>query len=209
MVVCVVVIRRAGSEFVRSIVFGALDGILTSFGIVASIYGSDMAANVVILLGFSNVIADGIAMGVGDALSAKAENDHVLAERRREAWEYDNYREGEIKEMIELYVSKGFSTEDASKVIRIMAQEKYKDFFIDHMMLQELGHEVPDADDSPAKAGLAMFISFILFGSVPLIPYIGFYAGKYHEPGAQFGICCAATVVALFTLGVMQVRGPV
>ena len=39
---------------------------------------------VIVLLGFSNVIADGVAMGVGDFLSTKAENDHALAERKRE-----------------------------------------------------------------------------------------------------------------------------
>ena len=35
-----------GSEFVRSIVFGGMDGILTSVGIVASIFGADLAAKV-------------------------------------------------------------------------------------------------------------------------------------------------------------------
>ena len=143
----------AGSEFLRSLVFGAMDGILTSFGIVASIYGSSLSAKVVILLGFSNVIADGVAMGVGDALSAKAENDHTLAERKREEWEYDHYKEGEVKEMVQLYMQKGFNEEDATRIIQIMSKDKYKDFFIDHMMIQELGQEVPDPDDSPAKAG--------------------------------------------------------
>ena len=185
--------------------FGAMDGILTSFGIVASIYGSDLAANVVILLGFSNVIADGISMGVGDSLSTKAENDQALAERKREMWEFENYREGEITEMIQLYEEKGFKHDDAERIIRIMAQEKYKDFFVDHMMVQELGMEVPDPDDSVLKTGLAMFFSFLLFGSLPLWPYIGFYVAGYKSKGGQFGICVATTVVALFILGVLQV----
>jgi len=193
-----------GSEFVRSIVFGAMDGILTSFGIVSSIYGSNLSSEVVILLGFSNIIADGLAMGVGDTLSAKAENDHVLAERKREAWEFDNYKEGEVKEMVELYMAKGFTREDATRVLTIMSKDKYRDFFIDHMMLVELGHEVPDADDNPAKAGLAMFLSFLFFGSIPMWPYVGFYVGGYANKGGEFGICCAATALALFFLGVLQ-----
>jgi hypothetical protein len=48
-------------------------------------------------------------MGVGDSLSTKAENDHALAEKKREEWEYDNCREGEVKEMVDLYMEKGAS----------------------------------------------------------------------------------------------------
>jgi hypothetical protein len=39
---------------------------------------------VVLVLAFSNLVADAIAMGVGDYISTKAEHKHVLSERRRE-----------------------------------------------------------------------------------------------------------------------------
>jgi hypothetical protein len=44
--VCACAGCRAGSEYVRSIVFGGMDGILTSVGIVASILGADLSAKV-------------------------------------------------------------------------------------------------------------------------------------------------------------------
>ena len=37
-------------------------------------------------------------MGVGDVVSTLAYNEHVMRERRREAWEFENYPEGEIEE---------------------------------------------------------------------------------------------------------------
>ena len=87
-----------------------------------------------------------------------------------------------------------------------MSKPKYKDTFIDHMMIHELGMETPDADDSPAKAGVAMFLSFIFFGGIPLYPYIFFaLISNSLTNGAQFGIAVAATVFALFLLGVLQV----
>ena len=56
------------------------------------------------------------------------------------------------------------------------------------------------------SAGLAMFIAFLIFGSLPLFPYVGFHVSGYHNAGGQFGICCAVTVLSMFLLGAMQVR---
>jgi hypothetical protein len=90
--------------------------------------------------------------------------------------------------------------------MNIMSKEKYKDAFIDHMMIHELGMETPDEDDSPAKAGVAMFTSFVFFGGIPLYPYIFFALDSSLSSGAQFGIAVAATVFALYLLGMLQVR---
>lgn len=103
-------------------------------------------------------------MGVGEFLSSKANNEWVLSERKREEWEMDNYPEGEIEEvrkptdstiprvtslltmlplcaqMIDIYINKGLSREDATVVIKTLS--KYKDFFVDLMMQQELELQV-------------------------------------------------------------------
>jgi vacuolar iron transporter family protein len=128
----------------KPMIFGGLDGILTSFAIVAGAAGGNLSAGVVLILGFSNIFADALAMGVGEFLSSKAENEWILSERRREEWELENYPEGEIKEMVELYMMKGMNREDAESVITTMA--KYKDFFVNVMMTQELQLQVPDDD---------------------------------------------------------------
>jgi hypothetical protein len=51
--------------------------------------------------------------------------------------ETNNFLEGEKQEMIEIYMGKGLSEEDATNIITTMA--KYKDFFVDHMLVMELG----------------------------------------------------------------------
>lgn len=157
---------------VKPIIFGGLDGILTSFAIVAGAAGGNLSPQVVLILGFSNIFADALSMGVGEFLSSKAENEWILSERRREEWELENYPEGEIKEMVEIYEEKGMSKADAQLVVQTMA--KYKDFFVDVMMTQELELQVPDKDHvtESMKEGLVMFTAFAFFGALPLLGYV-------------------------------------
>jgi DNA damage-binding protein 1 len=106
-------------------------------------------------------------MGMGEYLSALSEHQYVLSERQREEWEFQNHPQGEVEEMVELYKEQGFAEDDARAIMTIMA--KHQEFFIDHMMVQELGLMPPDEDESPAKNGLVMFLAFISFGLVPLL----------------------------------------
>lgn len=61
-------------------------------------------------------------MAFGEYISGDAEQKYVSMERQREAWELQNDPEGEMKEMVDLYVEKGFKKEDAENVIRTMAK---------------------------------------------------------------------------------------
>ena len=114
---------KAGG-YIKSIVFGGLDGIITTFAVVSGAVGGGLSVDVILILGFSSVIADAVSMGVGDALSTKAENEYIHMEKRREEWEFQNNPAGEIQEMVDLYVQKGMEEEDAQVVITKMA--KYK-----------------------------------------------------------------------------------
>lgn len=195
-----------GGRYVKSMVFGGLDGIITTFAIVAAVAGSGMSARVVVLMGLANLIADGLSMGLGDFLSSKAELDYVLWEKKREAWEMAVNPEGEIEEMVELYEHRGMSKEDASSVVSVMA--KYKDFFVDVMMVEELGLMVPDESESPAANGLVTFASFVACGSLPLLAHVGVViAGEEQAQGeVAFGIACGLTALALFALGFVKAR---
>ena len=138
-----------GSSFVKSIVFGGLDGILTTFAVVSAAVGAaDRYALLVLggvlpsaapgiscrycfrtrridtvsvlIFGFANLFADGLAMGFGEYTSSQAEMDFARAEREREEWELKTHPEGEKKEMIDLYVEKGVSLEDATLVMETL-----------------------------------------------------------------------------------------
>jgi VIT1/CCC1 family predicted Fe2+/Mn2+ transporter len=155
-----------------------------------------------LILGISNVFADAIAMGAGEYLSSKAHRDYVLTEKRREQWEYKNYKEGEVKEMIVLFNQRGMGLADAEIVVKKMAE--YEDFFIDLMVTEELGLSLPDEDEaSLLKDAFAMFISFLLFGTFPLLP---FFLGPFDILNLDSLIMAAflCTGVSLFSLGAFK-----
>lgn len=195
--------QREGDNL-KSIIFGGLDGILTSFAIVAGAAGGDLTSQVVMILGFSNILADALSMGVGEFLSSKAHNEWVLSERKREAWEMENYPEGEVEEMIDIYTSRGMSREDATTCITTMA--KYKDFFIDVMMMEELNLQLPEDDHikESFREGVVMFCSFAIFGAFPLLGYVivpWLFPEVEGDEEALFVVACCVTAIVLFVMG--------
>jgi len=191
--------------FLKPLIFGGLDGILTSFAIVAGAAGGSLPIPVVLVLGFSNIFADALAMGVGEFLSSKAENEWILSERRRENWEMENYPEGEIREMIDIYETRGMTREDATMVIQTMS--KYKDFFVDVMMAEELALQVPDVDHKTEsmKEGVVMFCAFATFGSLPLLGYV-LIPELFPSCGEEvlFTTACVVTGLVLFGMGCVK-----
>lgn len=196
--------------FLKPLIFGGLDGILTSFAIVAGAAGGSLSTPVVLILGFSNIFADALSMGVGEFLSSKAENEWILSERERENWEMENYPEGEIREMVDIYVTRGMEQEDAEAVIKTMA--KYKDFFVDVMMAEELQLQVPEDDYKMEnfKEGIVMFCSFATFGTFPLLGY-AIIPATFPSLGeeALFSCACIVTGIVLFCMGCVKSKfGP-
>ena len=63
-------------KHMRGIVFGGMDGILTTFALLAAVAGSGgTSPALTLVIGISTVLADGLSMGAGEYLSAKAERE--------------------------------------------------------------------------------------------------------------------------------------
>lgn len=193
--------HKKGGEYLKSAVYGGLDGIITTFAVVAGVTGAALSPGIILILGFANLIGDGISMAVGDYLSTKAEHEYYESEKKRERWEVDNYPEGEKQEMIELYQEKGISKPDSHKMINILS--KYKKAWVEVMMVEELGM-VKD-DSSPTKNALVTFGSFAIFGFIPLATYVvSLFVPQVSQN--SFLVACILTGLTLFTLGALKTR---
>lgn len=82
-------------EYVKALVYGANDGIITTFAVVAGVAGAGLSSSVVIVLGIANMVADGLSMGVGDYLGEKSQH-RVLLDQGGETNEFPAWHTGAL-----------------------------------------------------------------------------------------------------------------
>lgn len=128
------------AHHIGDLVFGANDGIVTTFAVVSGVTGAELNPRVIIILGLANLLADGLAMGAGNYLGMRSEQ------------EYQKIVNGAVREG----------------------------------RMHAVGH------------GAAIFLAFVLAGSVPLLPFV-------LLPTAEvFLLSCVATGATLFAVGSLR-----
>ncbi|MCB9809164.1 VIT1/CCC1 transporter family protein [Candidatus Nomurabacteria bacterium] len=60
-------------KYIPDFVYGAIDGTITTFAVVAGVIGADLSIGVILILGISNVLADGWSMASSNYLASRAE----------------------------------------------------------------------------------------------------------------------------------------
>jgi VIT1/CCC1 family predicted Fe2+/Mn2+ transporter len=71
--------RQKFEQYLGQLVYGAIDGSVTTFAVVAGAAGAKLSSSVIIILGFANLIADGFSMGASAYLAAKSQRDLKLS----------------------------------------------------------------------------------------------------------------------------------
>lgn len=64
------------AHHIGDLVFGANDGIVTTFAVVSGVTGAALTPRIIIILGIANLLADGIAMGAGNYLGMRSEQEY-------------------------------------------------------------------------------------------------------------------------------------
>lgn len=134
-------------RYSREIIYGGLDGIITTFSVIAGFTGAQSnntqiyAISTVLLFSFANLFSDATSMALGNFLSERTE----------------------IK--------------------------KFKKAHINQHI------------DNPIFTSLATFVSFVVFGLIPTIPYLYFKQLSYQT---LFTYSIAVTLTSLIVLGLVR-----
>jgi VIT1/CCC1 family predicted Fe2+/Mn2+ transporter len=71
--------RPRAAELIRhylpDLVYGANDGIITTFAVVSGVVGADLSDRIILILGFANLLADGFSMGASNFLARRSYAD--------------------------------------------------------------------------------------------------------------------------------------
>ncbi|WP_170473747.1 VIT1/CCC1 transporter family protein [Ruegeria arenilitoris] len=157
-----------GRGVLRDVVYGGIDGSVTTFAIVAGVAGAGLSPFVIVALGLANVLADGFSMAAGNYSGTKAELDNIRRLRAVEARHIQLYPEGERREVREILSQKGLTgsvLEDATDAITANHEN-----WIDLMIEGEYG--LSGVDPHPMKAAMATFFAFLVAGMIPLLPFL-------------------------------------
>lgn len=121
--------------YIAEVIYGANDGIITTFAVVAGIAGAALDPAIVLILGVANLLADGFSMGMSNYLSQRSEADYRAAQG------------------------------DTAVVSR-----------------------------PPVYTAVVTFLSFVVAGGAPLIPYV-------FDVNATFQLSVVVTGIAFFSVG--------
>ena len=186
-------------QYLGEFVYGAIDGTITTFAVVAGAAGASLSSGIVIILGFANLLADGFSMACGNFLSERAQKDYIEKERKREEWEIENVPEGEVEEIREIFRKKGFKGKDLERAVQIITSDKK--VWVDVMMADELG--LLQSPKNPWKTAASTYFGFLMIGIIPMTAYVLSYFFPFFQDNT-FKIAIAMTLVALITIGVIK-----
>jgi VIT1/CCC1 family predicted Fe2+/Mn2+ transporter len=63
-------------RYLAEVIYGANDGIVTTFAVVSGVAGASLNPSIVLILGAANLFADGFSMGMSNYLSRRSELDY-------------------------------------------------------------------------------------------------------------------------------------
>lgn len=195
---------RLGSpahSYLRDFIYGAIDGIVTTFAVVAGVAGAGLEDRVVIILGAANLLADGFSMSVSNLLGSRAEAQQRKRALGEEERQISLFPEGEREEVRQIYAAKGLEGETLEAVVEALTSDR--EIWVRTMLTEELGF--PPMERSPLRAATMTFFAFVAFGSLPLLVFVA-QAVAGIDFDVPFAWSAVLTGVAFFAVGTLKAR---
>ena len=188
--------QGAHRQYVRDIILGVNDGLVSTFLLVVAVVGGGLSAEQVLLAGIAAAIAGAVSMAAGEYVATKSQEEVLAGEMDLEREHLRYHREHELDELREMFGEMGLNAADTERVV--MGLDKDDDAMMKVMMALEFGF-VETERRSPLTA-MAMSGLLFLVGAVPsVVPFA-------ILDNANSGLVLAAILsgIGLFAVGIAK-----
>lgn len=183
----------SGESPIGDFMLGGVDGVVTTFAVIAGSAGGQLTPTIVIILGIANLIADGFSMAVSNYLGTRALQEEIRKSRADEEWQIEAFPKGERDEIREIFAQKGFEGQQLDEIVEVITADR--NVWVDTMMAEEL--HISDVSKRPLRAGLTTFLAFSICGLIPLLPFL-FSIGDFDR---MFLVSAGLCTITFLTLG--------
>ena len=184
-------------DMLRQAVFGANDGLVSTFGLVAGLIGASAPQSVLILANVVNMVASGMSMGFGSYLSTKSQvevNQRIL-ERERE-YVRTNPAAAQ-RDVAAVFRKRGVPTKLLARHVAAIVDNEAE--WIGFLMAEK--HGIAESSfPNPIKGGAIMFLVFVGCGVIPIAPLFFLHGIR------ALVLSAIITGIALFIVGALKQR---
>jgi VIT1/CCC1 family predicted Fe2+/Mn2+ transporter len=153
----------------REFVFGIQDGLLSTVGLLSGVSAATQNRAIVLLTGIAAAVTGGVSMATGSYLAARTEEEifekELLDQERLAATQPYLAQEA----LLESLVGEGLDRPSAYRVVQIFS--RHRELLLRTVQEKVLGLGSADISQ-PVKAGIVMFLSFVIGAAVPLAPLV-------------------------------------
>ena len=186
--------HRAG--WLRAAVLGANDGLVSTASLMIGVAAAKSGEQgFLVTAGAAGIAAGAMSMAVGEYVSVRSQNDIEESDRLLEIEHLALDPDGELQELIEIYINRGLTRELAEQVALAMHN---RDPLEAHLR-DELGQH-PHTKARPIQAAIASALSFTAGG---LIPFVGAFA---PTAGKAAWSIIAFTLIGLLFTGIISAK---
>lgn len=166
--------RDVTGGWLRPAVFGAMDGLVSNFALMAGVAGgtaglADGNRSAVVLAGLAGLAAGAFSMAAGEYTSVASQSELAEQEFENERIELSRNPEMEAKELASIWVARGIDQELAEQMAAQLGRNP--EAALEVHAREELGL-APGELPNPWLAAASSFASFVVGALIPVIPYI-------------------------------------
>ncbi|MDX1781385.1 MAG: VIT1/CCC1 transporter family protein [Thalassovita sp.] len=189
-------------DYLKQIVYGGNDGIVTTFAIVAGFAGAraegvaQIGGLAVVVFGLANLFADAVSMGLGEFLSARSQHQMYRRRRAERLAMISRDQSAQTEQLADHFGRRGLHPSKAREAAEAMSDNA--PMMADMLLNHEKAGTAPETENA-ALNGLVTFGSFVVFGLLPILPYLFRDADEL-----SFRLSLSTTFLALTLLGVLR-----